>query len=92
MKTYWDHCMDAFEDTLLRILAFCGIFEIILKSLHHEEDEKNIYWIDGLAIIVTVLLVVNITAYINYKKERQFNILSEESEAGKLVTIIRDGV
>ena len=92
MGSYWDHCVDALEDLLLRVLIVAGIADIIINAVHHQPEDASIFWLEGVAIIVTVLLVVNITAYINYKKERQFNTLNEESEANKTITVIRGGV
>ena len=91
LKSYWEHCWEALEDLLLRILIVAGIADIVIQAIKHDEEDKYIFWLEGFAIILTVTLVVNITAYINYKKERQFSILNEESEASKKITIIRNG-
>ena len=91
LKSYFQHCKEAFDDLLLWILFGAGIIDIIIQAIDHTEEEKNIFWLEGFAIILTVAIVVNITAWINYKKERQFQILNEESENAKSVTVIRGG-
>lgn len=70
MNTYWEHCKEALGDFLLRVLLFAGIIDIIINSIEHDPREANNFWLEGVSILFTVCLVVNITSYINYKKER----------------------
>ena len=75
---------------ILIILFFAGIFSIIINTIV-EEHERSTAWIEGFAILVSVVLVVVVTAYNDLKKEREFQKLNELAESGKVVKIIRDG-
>lgn len=81
---------DAFDDMILRILFVAGIVSIGINTWA-EEDHRSIAWIEGLAILVAVALVVSVTAYNNLKKEEEFQKLNDEAESGKKVSVIWDG-
>lgn len=90
LKTFWEHCKDALEDFILRILIVAGIADIVLELII-AEGEREIAWIEGFAILVSVFIVTVVTALNNLKKEREFARLNEEAESGKKITIIRNG-
>ena len=90
LKTFWEHCKDALEDFILRILIVAGIADIVLELII-AEGERQIAWIEGFAILVSVAIVVLVTAVNNLKKEREFARLNEEAESGKKITVIRGG-
>lgn len=39
---------------------------------HLDEEEGHYQWIEGLAILISVIVVVIVTAFNDYTKERQF--------------------
>lgn len=41
-------------------------------SGHLDEEEGHYQWIEGLAILISVIVVVIVTAFNDYTKERQF--------------------
>lgn len=41
-------------------------------SAHLDEEEGHYQWIEGLAILISVIVVVIVTAFNDYTKERQF--------------------
>jgi magnesium-transporting ATPase (P-type) len=90
LKTLWEHCKEALEDFILRVLIVVGIANIIL-ALIIEAHERHIAWIEGFAILVSVFIVTIVTALNNMKKEQEFARLNEEAESGKKITIIRNG-
>jgi len=90
LKTFWEHCKDALEDFILRVLIVAGIADLILELII-AKDEREIAWIEGFAILVSVFIVVVVTAANNLKKEREFSRLNEEAESGKKITLIRNG-
>uniref|UniRef100_A0A1I7XUS7 Cation_ATPase_N domain-containing protein n=1 Tax=Heterorhabditis bacteriophora TaxID=37862 RepID=A0A1I7XUS7_HETBA len=48
-------------------------------------------WIEGVAILLCVIVVVLVTAINDYSKERQFRNLQEKIETGQKFSVIRDG-
>jgi Ca2+ transporting ATPase len=90
LKTFWEHCKEALEDFILRILIVAGIADIVLELII-ATGEREIAWIEGFAILVSVFIVTVVTAGNNLKKEKEFAKLNQEAESGKKITIIRNG-
>lgn len=44
-------------------------------SAHLDEEEGHYQWIEGLAILISVIVVVIVTAFNDYTKERQFRFV-----------------
>lgn len=60
---------DAFDDLIMKILFVAGIVSIGINTWA-EEEERNIAWIEGFAILVAVSLVVVVTAANDLQKEK----------------------
>lgn len=43
-----------------------------------DEDEGHYQWIEGLAILISVIVVVIVTAFNDYTKERQFRYVNTQ--------------
>lgn len=56
-----------------------------------EEDEGKHGWIEGLAILISVIVVVFVTAFNDYTKERQFRGLQNRIEGEHKFSVIRAG-
>ena len=78
------------DDLILKALVVAGIASIII-NLILEEDERATAWIEGVAILLAVAIVVFVTAWNDLKKEQEFQKLNEKAEQGKNITIIRNG-
>ena len=50
----------------------------------------NLEWIEGVAILVAVLVVVFVTAFNDWRKERQFRGLQSKIEKDQQTSVIRD--
>ena len=50
----------------------------------------NLEWIEGVAILVAVLVVVFVTAFNDWRKERQFRGLQNKIEKDQQTSVIRD--
>lgn len=67
------------------------------KCLFHEfpasieDDEAKYGWIEGLAILISVIVVVLVTAFNDYSKERQFRGLQSRIEGEHKFSVIRQG-
>ncbi len=51
---------------------------------------ENLEWIEGVAILVAVLIVVFITAFNDWRKERQLRGLENKIEKDQHTSVIRD--
>lgn len=60
-------------------------------STKQVEEEDHHGWIEGLAILVSVFVVVIVTAFNDYSKERQFRGLQNRIEGEHKFSVIRGG-
>ncbi|CAF2314056.1 unnamed protein product [Rotaria sp. Silwood2] len=51
---------------------------------------SNLEWIEGVAILVAVLVVVFVTAFNDWRKERQFRGLQSKIEKDQQASVVRD--
>lgn len=63
----------------------------LLADVLIDEDEAKYNWIEGLAILISVIVVVLVTAFNDYSKERQFRGLQNRIEGEHKFSIIRQG-
>ena len=59
---------------------------------HSEQTPPNMDWIEGIAIMLAVFAIVNVTALNDWKKERQFRALQSKLESDQKATVIRNSV
>merc|ERR1711874_895202 len=55
------------------------------------EEEHSTDWIEGLAILLAVVIVVLVTAFNDWSKEKQFRGLQDRIEGEQTFTVIRSG-
>jgi Ca2+ transporting ATPase len=79
----------AMEDFTLRLLLVCAILSMGI-ALGFQRDEE-LSWLEGLAIILTVVAVCNIQAIQDWTKERSFRRMNAASN-NMTVQVLRDGV
>ncbi|KAI6193370.1 Calcium-transporting ATPase [Aphelenchoides besseyi] len=58
---------------------------------HEQQSEHSSSWIEGVAILICVVIVVLVTAINDFSKERQFRNLQEKIETGQKFSVIREG-
>ena len=77
---------EALEDTTLRILIGAAVISLIVGLIENPEEG----WLEGVAILSAVVIVVMVTATNDYLKEKQFRQLSAKADEVK-VFVLRDG-
>ncbi|CAA2971551.1 calcium-transporting ATPase 11, plasma membrane-type [Olea europaea subsp. europaea] len=87
-KSFWMFLWEALQDLTLIILMVCAVISIGV-GLPTEGWPKGMY--DGLGIILSIILVVMVTAISDYKQSLQFNELDKEKKK-IFVQVIRDGI
>ena len=94
MKSFMDHIKEALEDTMMQILCGAAFISLVLgltvPDPHTGKVEYATGWIEGAAILVSVVVVVFVTAINNYTKGLKFAQLSAETSK-RNVNVIRDG-
>jgi Ca2+ transporting ATPase len=91
LPLYRDLIWAGLHDSTLIMLIVCAVIGLIL-SLAVEEDHGGVPgWIEPLAILVTVTIVLNVSASIDYQKEILFAELNKKLEKTNKRQVIRGG-
>ncbi|GIY56470.1 plasma membrane calcium-transporting ATPase 3 [Caerostris darwini] len=100
-KTFLELVWEALQDVTLIILEVAALVSLGLAFYkppenlelggHHDESEADAGWIEGVAILVSVIIVVLVTAFNDYTKERQFRGLQNRIEHEHKFAVIRGG-
>ncbi|XP_044741527.1 plasma membrane calcium-transporting ATPase 2 isoform X4 [Chrysoperla carnea] len=100
-KTFLQLVWEALQDITLIILEVAAIVSLGLSfykpadeeedSVQFDDDETSHGWIEGLAILISVIVVVIVTAFNDYTKERQFRGLQNRIEGEHKFSVIRQG-
>lgn len=65
--------------------------DLLMQISGYDETEAEAGWIEGVAILVAVIVVVFVTAFNDWRKERQFRGLQSKIEHEHRFAIIRAG-
>ena len=103
-KTFLQLVWEALQDITLIILEIAAIVSLALSLykppadtskasedgfVEEEEDEHG--WIEGCAILIAVIIVVFVTAFNDWSKEKQFRGLQDRIEGEQTFNVIRGG-
>ena len=55
------------------------------------EEDEHPAWIEGAAILIAVVIVVLVTAFNDWSKEKQFRGLQDRIEGEQVFSVIRGG-
>ncbi|XP_058044031.1 plasma membrane calcium-transporting ATPase 1-like [Ahaetulla prasina] len=104
--TFLELIWEALQDMTLCILEVAALISLGLSFYHPsgvnlavcrleefegEEEEGNTEWIEGAAILLSVVCVVFVTAFNDWSKEKQFRGLQRRIEKEQKVTVVRSG-
>lgn len=86
-------CFEAVQDFVLIMLIVLGIISIVVETTIGLEDGESCgpCWIEGAAILVSVCIVVFVTAGIDYAKQFAFIRLTKSLHDTNTKAVIRDG-
>ncbi|XP_053461526.1 plasma membrane calcium-transporting ATPase 4 isoform X3 [Nycticebus coucang] len=106
-KTFLELVWEALQDVTLIILEIAAIISLVLSfyrpagedseqcgqvaSSPEDEQEAEAGWIEGAAILFSVIVVVLVTAFNDWSKEKQFRGLQSRIEQEQKFSIIRNG-
>lgn len=92
-KSIWELAWIAYNDKVLILLTAAAVISLALglyQALTAEPGEPRVQWVEGVAIIVAILIVVIVGAANDWQKERQFVRLNKKKE-DRFVKVIRSG-
>lgn len=106
-KSFLELVWEALQDVTLIILEIAAIISLVLSfyrppggeneicghvvSNPEEDEEGETGWIEGAAILASVIIVVFVTAFNDWSKEKQFRGLQSRIELEQKFSIIRNG-
>ncbi|KAF3823192.1 hypothetical protein GH733_010628 [Mirounga leonina] len=106
-KTFLELVWEALQDVTLIILEIAAIISLVLSfyrppgeenkqcglpvSSPEDEGEGEAGWIEGAAILFSVIIVVLVTAFNDWSKEKQFRGLQNRIEKEQKFSVIRNG-
>lgn len=73
------------------MFVLISLLFLLGKAAVIDEDEAKHGWIEGLAILISVIVVVIVTAFNDYTKEQQFRGLQNRIEGEHKFSVIRQG-
>lgn len=101
-KSFWVLCWEALQDRTLIILSIAAIVSLALglyelfgqPSEFDAEGVKipKVDWVEGVAILVAVVVVILVGAVNDYQKELQFKNLSSQEQTNKKINLVREGL
>ncbi|EGC37707.1 P-type ATPase [Dictyostelium purpureum] len=86
----WSIVLDAMSDHILILLMVASVVSIVLGAVPYTSHDPKTGWIDGVAILVAVIIVVTITSINDFKNQARFRELNEKTN-DKQVKAIRGG-
>jgi Ca2+-transporting ATPase len=95
-KTIWALAWTALQDKVLILLSIAAVVSLALGLYqtfgvkHTKESGAKVEWVEGVAIIVAIVIVVMVGAVNDWQKERQFVKLNKKKE-DRVVKVIRSG-
>uniref|UniRef100_A0A7N8X822 P-type Ca(2+) transporter n=1 Tax=Mastacembelus armatus TaxID=205130 RepID=A0A7N8X822_9TELE len=105
-KTFLELVWEALQDVTLIILEVAAIISLGLSFYHppevnsycgrvvagvEDESEADAGWIEGAAILLSVVCVVLVTAFNDWSKEKQFRSLQSRIEQEQKFSVVRGG-
>ena len=93
LESFCKLCWEAVQDFVLIMLIVLGVISIVVEiSTYRRAGKKcGACWIEGAAILVSVVIVVLVTAGIDYAKQFAFIKLIKNLHETNTKAVIRDG-
>lgn len=88
-ETFCDMVKEALGDTFIQILIVAAVVQISIGLSPLAQSSTD--WIDGLAIVSAILIVVITSSVTNYKKVLKFRELSKHNDSLFTVAVRRKG-
>ncbi|KAF9524821.1 Ca-transporting ATPase [Crepidotus variabilis] len=95
-KSLFRLMLDALKDKVLILLSIAAVISFALGlyqsfGIPRKNGEPPVQWVEGVAIMIAIAIVVVVGSMNDWQKERQFKALNEKKEE-RGVKVIRDGI
>ncbi|KAG6809940.1 hypothetical protein H0H92_014006 [Tricholoma furcatifolium] len=96
VRSLWYLMWLSLKDKVLVLLAVAAVIALALGLVQNfrmkrDPDDPPVDWVEGVAIIVAIVIVVSVGSLIDWKLEQQFKQLADKKGERK-VKVIRDSV
>ncbi|KAI1187470.1 calcium-translocating P-type ATPase [Nemania serpens] len=94
-KTLLDLAWQTYNDKVLILLTIAAVVSLALGLYQtfggsHEAGEPRVEWVEGVAILVAIVIVVLVGTINDWNMQRQFNQLNKR-QSDRTVSVIRSG-
>merc|ERR1711887_180255 len=97
-KTFLELVWEALQDVTLIILQVAAVVSLALSFYKPPKEDEEVVddsqshadWIEGVAILLAVVIVVLVTAFNDWSKEKQFRGLQDRIEGEQTFSVIRN--
>lgn len=84
-----------YNDKVLILLSIAAVVSLAIGlyqtfGTHHDSDNPPVEWVEGVAIIVAIVIVVMVGSLNDFQKERQFAKLNKKKQ-DRIVKVVRSG-
>lgn len=83
-KSFLEFVWEASQDKILLLLAASAVVSLLVHW-------RGGGWIEGVAILTAVVIVILVNSINDYEKNRLFRALNKKSREGLKIRVIRDG-
>jgi len=88
-KTFCKIFFEALDDFMLKVLIVAATGSLIFEYIGADPDHYSTAWFDAAAIYLAVLIVSGFSAFVDWRKEREFVLRAQEEKEGKLINVMR---
>lgn len=95
-KSIWQLMWEAYKDPFILVLTGAAVISLALGLYetfgvtHAPGEPMPVDWVEGVAIVVAIVIVVVVSAGNDWQKERQFGKLNRKKE-DRMVQVVRSG-
>mmetsp|Transcript_123461 Transcript_123461/g.345696 ORF Transcript_123461/g.345696 Transcript_123461/m.345696 type:complete len:1037 (+) Transcript_123461:76-3186(+) len=92
LTPYWKYALRQCKEKIIVLLLFMATLELVVKSIWgKDQDERTEAIAESCVLYMTVCIIVNVAALLDWKRERMFEALTKRLAASNKRFIIRDG-
>jgi magnesium-transporting ATPase (P-type) len=88
-KTFCKIFFEALDDFMLKVLLVAATGSLIFEYIGADPSHYSTAWFDAAAIYLAVLIVSGFSAFVDWRKEREFVAMAQEESNGKEIWIMR---
>jgi len=92
LTPYWKYVCEQLKEKIIILLLFMATTELVVKSIWGKnQDEKTEAIAESSVLYLTVCIIVNVAAFLDWKRERMFEALTKRLALTNKRFIIRGG-